>query len=63
MCFFFQLETSKWKGTLDIFDSDTGDKNKLNRKEYESHHALLSVSSDFHSIFCDFHTVLFLHIP
>ena len=34
----------------------------LNRIEYKLHLALRRASSDFHSVFCDFHTV-FLRIP
>ena len=33
----------------------------MNRIEYESHLALLCVSSDFHSFFCNFNTVFFAH--
>ena len=61
---FFQPEASKWKGALDLFDSDTpnvwhwwsnlGLPQKLNRIEYESHLALRRVSSDFHSVFAIF---------
>ena len=64
---FFQPETSKWKGALVFFDSDSSDKNrdyrtKLNRIENESHLALWRVSSDFHTVFCDFHTVFFVDL-
>ena len=52
------------KGALVFFDSVSGDKNRdyrTNWIEYESHLILQSVSSDFHSFFCDFHTVFLAH--
>ena len=36
----FQPEASKCKGALDFFDSDTSDKNRDYRTEYELHLAL-----------------------
>ena len=61
---FFQTEASKWKGTLNFFDSDTDDKNRdycTNRIEYESHLTLRRVFSYFHSVYAIFTQVFFAH--